>query len=349
MTASTFGYNASWKTLIIGSTGTDYTTTATTICFGVDVSGNTSGSYSGSGYELMFRNTGSFITPNSGNTSYNTLLSWNSSGQLTFNNAATFSSNVTLGANIYTPTDSLNLYSGTVLVLNAGGGNATLGIPAGWSGSLNIQTVNSSSPIIFNTSGSERARFVPGGSLLVNYTSVWNNEKFGIQIQNSNNWTNVPAMMRLTNYGSGYITKMTFTDSSIIDGIFGMIPVSGSSYFVMGFAGFTEQGFKLYQNGNLTIAGTITESSSIRYKENVETLRYGLDKVVQLRGVTYNKKDTGIKEIGLIAEEVESILPDVILRNQEGEPDSVSYGRITAVLIEAIKELKMEIEELKRR
>jgi hypothetical protein len=51
----------------------------------------------------------------------------------------------------------------------------------------------------------------------------------------------------------------------------------------------------------------------------------------------------------LIAEEVESILPDVILRNQEGEPDSVSYGRITAVLIEAIKELKMEIEELKRR
>jgi hypothetical protein len=65
--------------------------------------------------------------------------------------------------------------------------------------------------------------------------------------------------------------------------------------------------------------------------------------------VTYNKKDTGAKEIGLIAEEVESILPDVILRNQEGEPDSVSYGRITAVLIEAIKELKMEIEELKRR
>ena len=187
------------------------------------------------------------------------------------------------------------------------------------------------------------------GNVLLNYTSVWNNEKFGIQIQNSNNWTNVPAMMRLTNYGSGYITKMTFTDSSIIDGIFGMIPVSGSSYFVMGFAGATEQGFKLYQNGNLTIAGTITESSSIRYKENVETLRYGLDKVVQLRGVSYNKKDTGIKEIGLIAEEVELILPDVILRNQEGEPDSVSYGRITAVLIEAIKELKIEIEELKNR
>jgi hypothetical protein len=120
---------------------------------------------------------------------------------------------------------------------------------------------------------------------------------------------------------------------------------SGNIYFT---TGNDSVGMQLIGN-NLTVTGTITESSSVRYKENIETLKYGLDKVVQLRGVSYTKKDTGAKEIGLIAEEVESILPDVILRNQEGEPDSVSYGRITAVLIEAIKELKMEIEELKRR
>jgi hypothetical protein len=100
-------------------------------------------------------------------------------------------------------------------------------------------------------------------------------------------------------------------------------------------------------NQNATFSGTITENSSIRYKDNIETVKYGLDKVLQMRGVTYTKKDTGLKELGLIAEELNEILPEVVLKNEEGEPDSVSYGRITAVLIEAIKDLKKEIEELK--
>ena len=98
---------------------------------------------------------------------------------------------------------------------------------------------------------------------------------------------------------------------------------------------------------NTTFAGTITENSSLRYKENVETIKYGLDKVLQMRGVSYNKKDNGVKEIGVIAEEIYDVLPEVVLKTEEGEIDSVSYGRITAVLIEAIKDLKKEIEDLK--
>jgi len=100
-------------------------------------------------------------------------------------------------------------------------------------------------------------------------------------------------------------------------------------------------------NSNVTFAGTITENSSVRYKENVETIKYGLDKVLQMRGVTYDKKDNGVKEVGVIAEEIYEVLPEVVLKNEEGEIDSVSYGRITAVLIEAIKDLKKEIEDLK--
>jgi hypothetical protein len=99
--------------------------------------------------------------------------------------------------------------------------------------------------------------------------------------------------------------------------------------------------------GNLTVGGTLTENSSLRYKENVETIKYGLDKVLQMRGVTYDKKDNGVRETGVIAEEVYEVLPELVLKNEEGEIDSVSYGRITAVLIEAIKDLKKEIEELK--
>jgi hypothetical protein len=101
------------------------------------------------------------------------------------------------------------------------------------------------------------------------------------------------------------------------------------------------------QSGNSTFSGTITENSSLRYKENVETIKYGLDKVLQMRGVTYDKKNTRVTEIGVIAEEIYEVLPELVLKNEEGEIDSVSYGRITAVLIEAIKEQQKQIEELK--
>jgi hypothetical protein len=99
-------------------------------------------------------------------------------------------------------------------------------------------------------------------------------------------------------------------------------------------------------NSNLTVNGTITESSALRYKENINSLENSLDKVSKLRGVSYVKKETGLKEFGFIAEEV--ILPELVLRNPSGEIESVAYGRFVSVLAEAIKELKAEIEVLKQ-
>lgn len=80
---STFGYGGSYRTLLIGSTGTDYQTNAVTLAFNVDLSGNSSGAFGGDGTEYFWRNVGSFKTPNSSNNGYNTLLSWNSSGVVT--------------------------------------------------------------------------------------------------------------------------------------------------------------------------------------------------------------------------------------------------------------------------
>jgi hypothetical protein len=99
--------------------------------------------------------------------------------------------------------------------------------------------------------------------------------------------------------------------------------------------------------GSWTVTGTLTETSSTRYKTNIKTIESGLDKVLQMRGVVYNRKDNGKEEIGVIAEEMNEILPQVIQYNTESEIDSVSYSRIVGVLIEAIKELKQEINELK--
>ncbi len=102
-------------------------------------------------------------------------------------------------------------------------------------------------------------------------------------------------------------------------------------------------------NLNTLICASLTETSSERYKENIYTLDNALDKVIHLRGVSYNKKGNKIQEIGVIAEEVAEITPEVVKFNPDGTADSVSYGRITALLIEAIKELKQEIEVLKQK
>jgi len=101
-------------------------------------------------------------------------------------------------------------------------------------------------------------------------------------------------------------------------------------------------------NGNLTVNGTITENSSIKLKENVETSEGNLEKVVNLRPVTYNKIGSQTTELGLIAEEVAEVYPEFVQYDENGEPVGVHYSRLTAALIGAVKELNEQLQELKR-
>ena len=91
-------------------------------------------------------------------------------------------------------------------------------------------------------------------------------------------------------------------------------------------------------------ASSITETSSIAYKENVNPIENALDAIMQLAGVTYDRKDGSSKmEAGLIKEEVEKILPNVV------KDDGIQYTKLTAYLIEAVKTLTQEVKELKSR
>jgi hypothetical protein len=99
-------------------------------------------------------------------------------------------------------------------------------------------------------------------------------------------------------------------------------------------------------NGSLTVGGTVTELSSIAYKENVSPIDSALDKVLQLMGVTYDRKDGSSKnEAGLIAEDVAKVLPNIV-SDKEGKPEGIQYTKLTAYLIECIKELNAKIERL---
>ena len=97
--------------------------------------------------------------------------------------------------------------------------------------------------------------------------------------------------------------------------------------------------------GNLVAGGTVTANSDEKLKENIKTIENALEKVLSLRGVEYDRIDTGDHQIGVIAQEVERIIPDVVYGD---ETKSVAYGNIVGLLIEAIKDQNKRIEELER-
>jgi len=102
--------------------------------------------------------------------------------------------------------------------------------------------------------------------------------------------------------------------------------------------------YKLYVNGNVA-ATAFYYTSDINLKTNVEPLSNSLEKILSLQGVSFNWKDSNEPSMGLIAQEVEKIFPEVV-SGPEGEK-KIDYARLIAPLIEAIKEQQKEIKELK--
>ena len=99
----------------------------------------------------------------------------------------------------------------------------------------------------------------------------------------------------------------------------------------------------------MTAAGNVTAYSDIRLKENIEGIPNALEKVKQIRGVTFTRNDQEDKELrhtGVIAQEVEKVLPEVVSEDNLGVKN-VAYGNMVGLLIEAIKELKQEVDDLK--
>ena len=112
--------------------------------------------------------------------------------------------------------------------------------------------------------------------------------------------------------------------------------------------GTTSPSYKLDVSGDIRATADIIAYSDARVKENINTITDALTKVTSLRGVSYTRKDTEDKseKVGVIAQEVLEVLPQVVQQDTNGNY-SVSYGNIVGVLIEAIKELKTEVEDLK--
>jgi hypothetical protein len=189
---------------------------------------------------------------------------------------------------------------------------------------------------------------ITGEFVGVNTATRWNNERLGVQFSSTASWTSIPSLVRLTNFTSGGITKITFTDSSIIDGWIGMVPISGGSYFAMGFAGFTEQGFKLYQNGNYSFAGT--NLSDRRLKNNIELISINaIDSICKMKPSSYYMNDgNGMRKHGFIAQEMQTAAPFLVSGSEEGYY-GVDYDGVLALAIKAIQELTQKVNALENK
>jgi hypothetical protein len=100
-------------------------------------------------------------------------------------------------------------------------------------------------------------------------------------------------------------------------------------------------------SGNFTATGNVTAYSDARLKENVRTIDGATVLVNKMRGVYYNRIDTGEAGVGVIAQEMREVVPEVVV---EGDGTlSVAYGNLVGVLIEAVKELSARVEALEGR
>jgi hypothetical protein len=195
-----------------------------------------------------------------------------------------------------------------------------------------------------------------GTSSSPTFTNIYNNGWFRNNNSNEGLYNQVTTQHWSSNINGAWDASSTTTSSGIrfytgghVSSLRGWVYADSSNN--IGF--LTNDGnwaAKVDSSKNLTVTGDVTAYSDIRVKTNIETITSALDKVIAIRGVYYNRTDNGdtAQKIGVIAQEIQKILPQVVNEQADGML-SVSYGNIVAVLIEAIKEQQLQIEDLKNK
>ena len=161
-----------------------------------------------------------------------------------------------------------------------------------------------------------------------------------------------PSAVVLTN-ASGTASALTANIANFIN-VTDDTTTNASRYiiFANGTSGaITEQvsSTKLFFNPStgLLTSTDYNSSSDKRLKKNIKTVESALDKVIALRGVSFNWEEGGAKSIGLIAQEAEKVIPEIVLQDENGYL-GIKYNNLIGVLVEAIKEQQEQINTLKK-
>jgi hypothetical protein len=149
---------------------------------------------------------------------------------------------------------------------------------------------------------------------------------------------NPVGQLRVTLAGSEYSTAEWTTGGF---NVLGDLDVSGTAQIDT----------NLTVTGNITASGNVVTASDQRLKENLMIIPNSLDKLMSVNGYTFNKIGSDTVESGVIAQEVERVLPEVIydIQKNDGVYKGVNYNGLIPLLLEAIKELKEKVEVLESR
>jgi hypothetical protein len=274
--------------------------------------------------------------------SYNTTGSFNTaSGSVVLNSNTTGSGNTGYGAFVLrdNTTGSDNTASGAyALYSNAtGSSNVASGAYALYSNTSTSNMASGTYALYSNTTGASNTA-VGSDALYNNTTGSYNTAVGAIAGPDPSN----PGLTNSTAIGAfadvtesnALVLGSTAAQNGIANVLVGIDVPSPTNILTV------------LQGGGNAIADGWSTYSSRRWKTNIHPLENALGKVEQLRGVSYDLKDSGKHEIGVIAEEVGQVVPEVVSYEKNGkDARGVDYSKLTALLIEAVKQQQKQITQ----
>lgn len=158
----------------------------------------------------------------------------------------------------------------------------------------------------------------------------------------TSNFTGPVEMLPITSWGVGIVNTATAAAACTY---IGAVNKTGDTMTGTLTAPTLASTGNITAGGNITATGNVTAYSDVRLKTDIKTLTNALKLIDQLHGVRYTMKATGEVNIGVIAQETEMVLPEVVRADGQGVR-TVAYGNLTALLIEGMKELLRRVEKL---
>lgn len=229
----------------------------------------------------------------------------------------TTDSNRTIINGLLSANGNLSLSGNTTI-----GGAGKVANATGWFGVAGRQSISTNLFVGGNTALT--------GLVNINYTGSANSS-LAIRGTNTKGGTGYHDFLVVRNGGGGVTNpnKWFRTNST------GNLEVINNAYTIVLFS--------LSDVGDLVTSGNVTAYSDEKLKTNITTIEGALALVEQMRGVRYDRIQDGKAGIGVVAQEMQQVLPEVVL---EGDNLSVAYGNLVGVLIEAVKELSARVKEL---
>ncbi len=282
------------------------------------------------------------------------LIKSNTTWLWSFDGAGALSNGTVPGARV---TGAVSSASAAALAAKAssvalGGGNGSAmtftytnsaGTPVGVWGTADGVTSTVFNPANFSVLYATTAGNVSSISSAVGSAYVWTaNQQFRSNADTGAVGVTVGAPLQaFSNNNSGAI--MTFNRSGQYAVNMGL---DSDNVFRIGGSSAAASRLQMDMSGNLTMSGDVAAFSDIRKKKDIKVIDNALAKVESIRGVNFTRVEDGVRGSGVIAQEVQAVLPEVVKADSEGIL-SVAYGNMVGLLVEAVKDLSAEVKSLK--